>query len=189
MVVWRPRLSVSRTSLTRWRSWPISALMSVDLPTPDEPIMAAVCPGCMTREISARPSRATPLVAITGTPGATACAASTAPAGSEHRSALLRTIGGRRAALVGQHQAALDAAQIEIVVQAADQENDVDVRRHHLLGGLRSWLPARESGAPRQHGIDQPVVKQHPIADGGPVGFRNSGTVRSIPASTSPVSV
>ena len=45
VVVWRPRESESRTSPVAWRSSPSSALTSVDLPTPDEPRIAAVVPG------------------------------------------------------------------------------------------------------------------------------------------------
>ena len=49
VVVWRPRESASRTSAVAWRSSPRSALTSVDLPTPDEPRIAAVVPGSEVR--------------------------------------------------------------------------------------------------------------------------------------------
>ena len=39
------RVRSSRTAAVAWRSSPSSALTSVDLPTPDEPRMAAVVPG------------------------------------------------------------------------------------------------------------------------------------------------
>ena len=44
IVVWRPRSSSSRTSRTSWRSSPRSALVMVDLPTPDDPSSATVAP-------------------------------------------------------------------------------------------------------------------------------------------------
>ena len=56
VVVCRPRESESRTSAVRWRSSPSRALTRVDLPTPDEPRIAAVVPGRRCASRSSRPA-------------------------------------------------------------------------------------------------------------------------------------
>jgi len=44
VVVWRPRLSPSRTDWTAWISFWANWLVIVDFPTPEDPISATVCP-------------------------------------------------------------------------------------------------------------------------------------------------
>ena len=74
---------------------PASALISVDLPAPEEPRKAAVAPGSMAARIASRPSPASALTASTGTPGARRSTSRCIDAASSQRSALLRTITGR----------------------------------------------------------------------------------------------
>ena len=67
-VVWRPRPSLTRTSLVAWRSVPRSALTRVDLPDPDGPIKTAVRLSRMSSASGAIPSPVSALVTTTSTP-------------------------------------------------------------------------------------------------------------------------
>ena len=87
-----------------------------------------------------------------------------------------------RAAVPGRREIALDAPQVEVVVEAADQEDGVDVGGDDLLfGGLAGDL-AREAAAAGEQRLDGALVRRprprrhgDPVADGreavAPVGL------------------
>ena len=156
VVVCRPRESESRTSAVAWRSSPSRALTSVDLPTPDEPRIAAVVPGSRCARSSSRPwpgprrdgdrrdargdrvDRDEPAVDVVGEVG------------------LVEDDDRRDLARPGDREVALDPAQVEVVVEPRDEQGDVDVRGHDLLvveaacrAGCVGGHPL-EDAAPRQ---------------------------------------
>ena len=71
--------------------------------------------------------------ATVATPGAIASTATSRPSTSSARSALLRTTTGVISLDHGDREVALDPAQVEVVVEAGDEQGDVDVRGHDLL--------------------------------------------------------
>ena len=110
--------------------------MIVDLPTPDEPRNAAVRPGPMCRRSASRPCPERALTSSTGT-----CPA-TGPSSVAHlpdvpwQVGLVEDDDGSGAALQRRQQVALDPPQVEVVIEAADEEHDVHVGGDHLrLGG------------------------------------------------------
>ena len=85
-----------------------------------------------------------------------------------------------RAALPGEREVALEAPEVQVLVDRGDDEDDVDVGGEDLLlrrlpGGL-----ARELRAAREDGLDRPALlvgarcDGDPVADGREVGGRRS---------------
>jgi hypothetical protein len=62
---------------------------------------------------------------------------------------------GPGAAVPGGGEVALDAARVEVAVQPGDEEDGVDVGRHHLLVGALAGHLARELGSAGEDGVDQ----------------------------------
>ena len=82
----------------------------------------------------------------------------------------------------GEREEALEPAQVEVAVERADDERDVDVRGEHLgLGAAVARRPG-DAAAARQHRVDDAGrrVRRHPVADGGEVG-RGGGGVAQPP--------
>ena len=79
---------------------PSSRLISVDLPTPEEPMSTIVEPAERNGESRAIPSPVTALTGITGIPGATGMNSSASDEGLSVRSDLLITITGRAPVMV-----------------------------------------------------------------------------------------
>ena len=174
VVVCMPRLSCSRTAPVSCTALPIRVLVRVDLPAPDEPSSTSVCPPQATW--AKRPALAGS-VASTTTVG-------TAP-GMRLPSAASALVAQRRfgrgdvglgqdddrrdAAGVDQRQVALEPAQVEVVVEAHDEQGPVDVADHRMAaavavaaGDVRERRhaqlhPARARGVARG---------EHPVADG-----------------------
>ena len=185
VVVCRPRLSDSRTSRVRRRSSPSSALAIDDLPTPDDPSSAAVRPRA---EVLAQQRSGSGRVAET------ACdrhalrerrrPRAPSPSGSSTRSALFRTMTGEAPLSHAVTQVALDAARIEVVVEAGDEEHDVDVGGDDLLLGGIAGGAAREPAEARQHGADARVaagcaaLEHHPVADRREIGAAVGGVTQ-----------
>ena len=75
------------------------------------------------------------------------------------------------AALPARREIALEAPKVEVVAEGADDEDDVDVRRDHLLGDLLSRRLARERGRPLEDGVHGRgrgvgrILDGHPVAD------------------------
>ncbi len=82
-------------------------------------------------DVEARPGRARRVTRI-GTPGATPRHLGNAPGDVVHTSALLSTIDRLGATRPGQRRVALNAAQVEVVVEAAHEQHEVDVRGDDL---------------------------------------------------------
>ena len=119
VVVWRPRESASRTSAVAWRSSPSRALTSVDLPTPDEPRIAAVVPGAGAR--AGRRARS-PVRAETATvarPGAIGVDRDEPAVDVVGQVGLVEDHDRRDLARPGDREVALDPAQVEVVVEPA----------------------------------------------------------------------
>ena len=162
VVVWRPRESSSRTAPVRWRSWPSSALTSVDLPTPDEPRTTAVRPGGRWSSASA----ATPSP-VRAEIGPDLDARGDGLGGDAEPGRVVRDVGlvehDDRGGAAGprDREVALEAAQVEVAVEAGDDQRDVDVGREDLLVGRAAAGPATgvggappEGGPPRHDGLD-----------------------------------
>src|ERR1019366_6164045 len=128
LVVWRPRLSDSRTSAVRRRSSPIRRFTSDDLPTPDDPTSASVRPTARYGRSGSMPSGLRVCTATTGAAPARAAASAIRAATSPHRSLLIQHYDRGGAALHAQREVALQAAKVEIAIQPADQEHQVDVK-------------------------------------------------------------
>ncbi len=78
------------------------------------------------------------------------------------------------AARPGHRQVALEASQVEVVVETGDEERHVDVRREHLLVGKMTGVAAAPVGraaherrTARQHGRDDRglAADRHPVPD------------------------
>ena len=93
-MVWRPRWSPSRTSVTAWRASPSRALINVDLPVPLAPRNASVRPPAANARNASTPAPVRPLATSTGTPRATSTSSRRAGSGSSTRSALVSTTAG-----------------------------------------------------------------------------------------------
>jgi hypothetical protein len=80
---------------------------------------------------------------------------------------LVSTSTGARAAGLHHHQVALDAARVEVVVQADHHEHVVDVRGDQLQLVVLAGGAALEQRAPRQQFEDVLArrVERHPVAD------------------------
>src|SRR5579872_1453589 len=82
--------------------------------------------------------------------------------------------GGLGAALAREDQIAFQAAQVEIAIESADDEYQVEVGGDHLLLlGLAGGAPG-EDGPAREYGVDHCLtwadwLSGYPIADGGPL--------------------
>ena len=149
--------------------------MSVDLPTPDEPRKAH---GLARPEIGVERLDALAALRAHGVDGRArgdrldlgACIG----ADVVDEVGLVEDDDRPRAAVPGGREVALDAPQVEVVVEAADQEDRVDVGGDDLLlGGLAGDL-AREPAAAGEEGLDGALVvgarprrDGHPVADGG----------------------
>ena len=132
-VVWRPSPSCSRIVCVASSSSPASVFTSVDLPTPEEPSSAIVRPGARWERIRSRPSPVRLEIAWTGTPKAIASTSSTLQLVVGAEVGLRQHDHGLGAALPGHRHVALQAAEVEVLVQRHDQEDGVDVGGEHLL--------------------------------------------------------
>ena len=80
------------------------------------------------------------------------------------------------AAVAREQQVPLDAAQVELAVEPAHEEDDVDIRGDHLLPAVPPGLAPRETGPTGQHRADpggtvlRVGLDRHPVADGGQLG-------------------
>ena len=88
----------------------------------------------------------------------------------------------RHAARPGDREIALDPAQVEVVVETRDQERDVDVRGHDLLVVDAGPAPRRIRRHPLEHaparqdrGHDIAGVEHDPVADRREVGLGERG--------------
>ena len=73
------------------------------------------------------------------------------------------------AALAGEDQVPLEAAEVQVLVQRRDDEDDVEVRREHLLLGRLPRRLARELRTAGQDRDDRPRVLGRAGRDGDPV--------------------
>ena len=179
VVVCRPRESETRTSAVRWRASPSRALTRVDLPTPDDPRMAAVEPGRRWASSSSSPA---PVQAETGSAG---------DAGRDRvdrDQPAVDVVGEVRLvqdhdrgdpARPGHREVALDPAQVEVVVEPGHQQRDLDVRGHDLLvveSGATArpvgGQPLEDAATGQDRGDDALAVERDPVADGRVVGGR-----------------
>ena len=83
-----------------------------------------------------------------------------------------------RAAVPRGDQVALDAPRVEIMIQAADQEHDIDVRGDDLLLGDIARRLARELAAAGERGLDDRVAVSLGLHDGHPVADRRKRLAR-----------
>ena len=83
-----------------------------------------------------------------------------------------------RAPLSARREIALEAPKVEVVAEGADDEDDVDVRRDHLLGDLLSRRLARERGRPLEDGVHGRGCGVGRILDGHPVADRQEDPPR-----------
>ena len=100
---------------------------------------------------------------------------------------------GLRTAFPRQRQIALQPAQVQILVQRAEQEDGVDVRCDDLLLRRRPGDLARERRPSRQHGLDRPGLLERAVSDGHPVADRREvaeavGLVERRPAGSARIS-
>ena len=86
-------------------------------------------------------------------------------------SALFRTTKGCAPLAQTAGDKALDAVKIEVAVQSADDERQLDVGGHRLHARLTPGDAARERAAPRKHALDGGgairrglAIQNHPIA-------------------------
>ena len=86
----------------------------------------------------------------TGTAPAMAATSARHVSRSSARSALLSTITGRGAAFPRHREIAFEAADVEVAIEAGDEEGDVHVRREDLLRRLLAGDLAREDAGARQ---------------------------------------
>ena len=154
---------------------------SVDLPTPDEPRSAIVCPGCRYGSSSPRPSPVTALTACTDTPIVTGSTSSSSAMGSVCGIALVDDDDRDRAAVPGGREVALEPPRVEVEAESGDDEHRVDVRGHDLLHGSRVRLLARERGPPRQDGFDDRLPLALDRTDRDPVAHRGQLLVGQLP--------
>ena len=169
VVVCRPRLSDSRTSAVRRRSSPSRQFTSDDLPTPDDPSSATVRPSARNGRSGPIPS-ATPRVHRHHRRRAGDCRGFRQSRG--HVGAQVALVQHHHrvgAAFHAQGQVALQPAKVEIAVQSADQEHQVDVGGDRLLVFPPPGRAPREQRAPRQHSFDDRLfridhARGHPIA-------------------------
>jgi hypothetical protein len=84
-----------------------------------------------------------------------------------------------RAALPAQRQVALDATDVEVVVEPRDDEYDVHVRREHLRLRLVERRLPDERTPPRQDGVDCRPAFVGARSDGEPVA--NCGMLAFMP--------
>ena len=87
-----------------------------------------------------------------------------------------------RTATTDQQQVALDAARIEVGIQAADDEHRIDVRGDHLLVVMLAGRAALDAGMARQQRHDARalgggILQQHPVADGRAFMGREPGAL------------
>ena len=88
---------------------------------------------------------------------------------------------GLGAALAGDGEEALDAAEVEIGVERGDEEDGVEVGGDGLLVAVLAGGAAAETRFPREHGEDVELAgagaraRGDPVADGGQLGTRAGG--------------
>ena len=88
---------------------------------------------------------------------------------------------GPGAALPGDHQVALDATGVEIVIKTADQQGGVDVSRQDLWRHRQTGRAPREASPAREDRADEGARPtwigraSDPVADHGPAGRIASG--------------
>ena len=172
VVVWRPSPSSSRISWVASSSSPANVFTSVDLPTPDEPSSAIVRPGVEVRpnELEAFAGDARDRVHGDAERDRLDLEHAQLPVGAEVG---LRQHDHRLGAALPRHRdVALEAAEVEVLVQGHDEEDGVDVRREHLLLGRVEGDLARELRPPGEDVLDRrgslvgPGGDRDPVADG-----------------------
>ena len=145
---------------------------SVDLPTPDEPSSAIVRPGVEVRanELEAFAGDVRDRVHGDAERDRLDLEHAQLPVGAEV--GLRQHDHGLRAALPRHRDVALQAADVEVLVQRHDDEDGVDVRREHLLLGRVERDLARELRPPGEDVLDRrgsfvgPGGDRDPVADG-----------------------
>ena len=130
---------------------PASALTSVDLPTPDEPMRAVVRPSASrsARVLEAEPGRGADRV-DRGRRRRSARSRRPNPSTSSARSALFRTTIGSGARAPGEREVALEPPGVQVVVERGDDEQEVDVGGQDLLGRADRSAGARRTTAVRR---------------------------------------
>ena len=83
--------------------------------------------------------------------------------------ALVRDDDGIRAAVPGGGEIPLEAPRVEVLPERGDEEDGVDVCRHHLRDGAPPGLLARERRAARQDRLDDSFALAVELADRDPV--------------------
>ena len=154
----------------RWRSRPTRVFTSVDLPTPDAPMMATVRWPVVYAASSSRPIRSRALTACTGTARATARTSARAEAVSSITSALVRITTGSAPDSNTSTSSRSSRRWFGGAVRAWHQE-DVSM----LAAATCTWARAPSNEARRIEGAlagEDPldvlvdVVEQHPVAHG-----------------------
>jgi hypothetical protein len=136
--------------------------MIVDLPAPEEPRSATVCPG-QSRLRAQHPN---------GHIGQDRLGFLPARLGVGHPVGLVQEHDGLGAALASQHEVSFEPTQVEVRVAAHDDEDRVDIRGDHLgIRGGACDLP-REPGAPREDAVDQVPAPRFIEAVDDPVAHR-----------------
>ena len=145
----------ARTSRVLNFSSPISALTSVDFPTPEEPEQRA---GLAGAEVALDDLDAAAVLRADGVHG------NPNREGPDLVHVLSQMVGHvglvedhdrAGAALVRQHQVALEPARVVVAVEAHHEEHGVDVGGDDLLFGQLAGDLARKLAAPRQDGLDR----------------------------------
>ena len=164
VVVCRPSPSSSRISRVASSSSPASVFTSVDLPTPDEPSSAIVRPGTEVRAHEVEPVAGQVRDRVHRQPKAIASTSSTRSSYVGREVGLREDDHGLGAALPGHRDVALEAAQVEVLVQRHEQEDRVDVRGEHLLLRRVAARPCARtsSGAGGRRGSSRPVPRAVP---------------------------
>ena len=159
VVVCMPRPSFTRTPPVSWTAAPSKVLVSVDLPAPDEPRTTSVSPKPveMREHRGALRGRWHRLRRPRGRRADDGAAARAARRAAPDRAPRGRPWSARPeadAARRHERQVALEAAQVEVVVEAHDDERAVDVADDRVNGcrrrrGGRCASSARRARAPR----------------------------------------
>ena len=95
--------------------------------------MAAVVPGRRCARSSSSPAPVQADTATVATPGAMASTADQSTVDVVGEVGLVQDDDRRHLAGPGDREVAFDPTEIEVVVEARDEQRDVDVRRHDLL--------------------------------------------------------
>ena len=137
VVVWRPRESSARTAFVRWRSGrgARSRAWTCRHPTSPAAPRCGPAPGARRQALDAvageRRTRRT------STPGATALGRDPKAIDVGGQVGLVEHDDGSGAATPRDREVALDSPEVEVAVEARDDERDVHVRGEHLLAARR----------------------------------------------------